>query len=155
MAFGVTAHHVADSLDWLSDTGHIERKGRQPNLVSPDMAKTTVVEAEGTTPPVKKKRAVKAKANGNGHTKAKPKRAKVPVAQPDKFGFRISSLKSKAAAMYTSKKGATLAEVKAALKSSQFNVLTELESKKFKINRTEVPNGTSKRLVTRYQVSAP
>lgn len=119
------------------------------------MAKTTVVETEGATPPVKKKRAVKAKANGNGHAKAKPKRAKVPVAQPDKFGFRIGSLKSKAAAMYTSKKGATLAEVKAALKSSQFNVLTELESKKFKINRTEVPNGTSKRLVTRYQVSAP
>lgn len=123
------------------------------------MAKTTVVETEAATPPAKKKRASKAKTNG--HTKAakpakvaKVKQPKVPVAPPDKFGFRTGSLKSKAAAMYASKKGATLAEVKAALNSAQFNVLTELEAKKFKVNRIEVPSDTSKRTITRYQVSA-
>lgn len=76
------------------------------------------------------------RVNGNGH---------------DKFGFRTGSLKSKAAAMYASEKGATLNEVKAKLKSTQFNLITELEAKKFKIKRT-LEAGAGSREVTRYHI---
>lgn len=69
----------------------------------------------------------------------------------DAFGFRTGSLKSKAAALYASGNGATLSEIKAKLKSSQFNLLTELKAKKFKIKRTLVP-GVGARKATRYQV---
>ena len=92
----------------------------------------------------------------NGKAKAAPKkRARVKVqASRDKFGFRVGSLKSKAAAMYASKNGATLAEVKAALHSPQFNLLTELKDRRVKIKTTLVP-GEGTRKVTRYQIVAP
>ncbi len=71
----------------------------------------------------------------------------------DAFGFRTGSLKSKAAAMYSSGEGATLAEIKAKLKSSQFNLLTELKAKKFKIKRSLV-RGVGARKATRYHLYA-
>ena len=54
----------------------------------------------------------------------------------DQFGFRLGSKKSKAAAMYGSKNGATLAETKKKFGSAQYNVLSELMGKGFKIKRT-------------------
>ena len=69
----------------------------------------------------------------------------------DRFGFRLGSLKSQAATMYASKKGATLGEVKAALKSTQFNLLTELEGKGHRIERTEAP-GKNNRKVTKFRI---
>ena len=67
----------------------------------------------------------------------------------DQFGFREGSLKSKAAAMYASPKGATLAEVKASTGSNQLNLLTELAKVDFTIDRKKEP-GTGKKQVTRY-----
>lgn len=110
------------------------------------------------------------KAQGNGHTKAakpakvaksakaaKPFTAKAPrIVDPlklDKFGFRLDTLKSQAAAMYASKHGATLAEIKEALGSTQFNLLTELEEKGFEIERGEVASATGRK-VTKYKIKA-
>jgi hypothetical protein len=112
------------------------------------MARTAT---ETETPRTRKVRKTTARKRvGNGRTRtasAKPK----PNGDLDQFGFRSGSLKAKAAAMYASKDGATLAEVKTALKSSQFNLLTELEARKIKILRTQVP-GAGPRKVTRYKI---
>jgi hypothetical protein len=100
--------------------------------------------------PVKAKGAAKVKAKG----KAKPRKARtVDPAKLDQFGLRKGSIKSRAAAMYAAKKGATLNEVKEALESTQFNVLTELEGKGFKVTRTLV-SGIGARQATKYHLSA-
>lgn len=96
------------------------------------MAKTTTVVRKSRKP-----------ANGNAKTK--------PAASVDRFGFRVGSKKSQAAAMYASKKGATLGEVKEALKSSQFNLLSELKERKVQIDQIKVP-GPGARQVTRYHI---
>lgn len=77
--------------------------------------------------------------------KAGPK-AKQPL---DAFGYRINSLKSKAAAMYSSKKGATLAEVKDATGSIQLNVVTELKNKGKQVTKKK-EKGPGQREITRY-----
>ena len=97
----------------------------------------------------RKPRKSTARRKGNGHTRGAARKA--ASGPPDQFGFRSGSLKSRAAAMYASKKGATLAEVKDALKSSQFNLLTELEKRKVKIERTQ-DEGSGARKVTRYHI---
>lgn len=117
---------------------------------SKEMARTATVETETPTrKPRKRKPMARRAVNGNGQ---RARRAKQPASPPDQFGFRGGSLKSQAAAMYASKKGATLAEVKAALNSSQFNVLHELEGRKgITIERTE-EDGAGPRKVTRYRI---
>ena len=89
--------------------------------------------------------------NGRQAAPTKRKAATVDQKKLDKFGFRVGSLKAQAVAMYSRSKGATLAQVKEALKSTQFNVLTELESKGFKIEREPV-SGINNRKVTRYHL---
>ena len=71
---------------------------------------------------------------------------KIPL---DKFGYREGSIKSKAAALYGSKSGATFGEVKDKLGSNQLNLLTELGNKGFTIKRVK-EKGKSDRQVTRY-----
>jgi hypothetical protein len=107
-----------------------------------------------------KNKPAKAAVKATGKAKTKPARVgkarkprTVDPAKLDQFGLRKGSIKSRAAAMYASKKGATLNEVKAALESTQFNVLTELEGKGFKITRTQVP-GIGARQATKYHLSA-
>lgn len=113
------------------------------------MAKeTAAAEAEAAPKTKRKAKTVKAKAE-NGHAKER----KRDPAKLDQFGFRKDSLKSRAALMYASKKGATLGEVKDALKSTQFNVLRELEERGLKVERTPV-SGEADRKVTRYHVVA-
>lgn len=94
-------------------------------------------------------------SNGNGKapkvTKATRAARTVDPAKLDRFGFRKGSLKSQAAAMYSSRKGATLAEVKEALESTQFNLLTELEAAGFEIEKTPI-KGNGPRKITRYRV---
>lgn len=95
--------------------------------------------------------------DANGHpppTKAaKAKKAKKETTGTDRFGFRLGSKKSQAAAMYASKTGATLGEVKHALKSTQFNLLNELEEMTgVKISKVKEA-GPGARKVTRYQVT--
>ena len=87
-----------------------------------------------------------------GKAKAKAERQRDPL-KLDAFGFRKLTIKSRAAAMYAKGKGATLGEVKEALGSIQFNLLTELQGNGFKVDKTEVKN-ESGRPVTRYKLHA-
>ncbi len=106
-----------------------------------------------------KNKPARAAVKATGKAKAKPARVAkarkprtVDPAKQDQFGLRKGSIKSRAAAMYASKKGATLNEVKEALDSTQFNVLTELEEKGFKVTRTSVA-GVGARQATKYHLS--
>lgn len=105
--------------------------------------------------PAKAAKAAKVAAPKAGKAKAakaapKAERHRDP-AKLDAFGFRKESIKSRAAAMYAKGKGATLAEVKEAVGSVQFNLLTELTGKGFTIDQTEVKNEQG-RMVTRYKL---
>ena len=108
--------------------------------------------AEASKAPVK----AKGKGKAAKATPPAPKANKVPrkAATPlDAYGYREGSKKSLAAAMYASKKGATLEEVKAELGSVQLNLLKDCEKQGFKVERTK-ENGTGKRQITRYHLSA-
>lgn len=109
--------------------------------------------------PAKKRAKVKAKPAAK---KAAPKKAAKAKAKPrqvnpdtvDDFGLRKGSIKSKAAAMYASAKGATLAEVKAKLGSVQYNVLKQLRDKGFKVKETEEVSKKTGRTSSRFFLSA-
>lgn len=123
---------------------------------SPKDAKARAKASGKAKVPAGNKAHAKAKAAAKGKPKAKAKRAAPRVLDPaklDQYGFRKGTLKSRAAAMYASKKGATLAEVKAALDSTQFNLLTQLEEQGFTVERTQV-DGDGPRKVTRYKLGA-
>src|ERR1700721_3245921 len=138
--------------------------------------------AEKPTKEPKAKKATPAKAATNGHskpkaeakgtTKAKAKgasaatpkatkgKAKAPTAERqrdltklDAYGFRLGTIKAKAAAMYAKGKGATLADVKEALGSVQFNLLTEVKERGFTVEEADV-KGPTGRIVTRYKIVA-
>jgi hypothetical protein len=128
-------------------------------------------------PAAKTPRNATAKANGKGNGKAAVKAAGKASAKPaakaapakgkakakverqrdltklDQFGFRKGSIRSQAAAMYAKGKGATLAEVKEALGSVQFNLLTELTEQGYTIDKSEAKGATG-RGVTRYKLHA-
>ncbi len=130
-------------------------KPAKPRKPAAKQAKVKAKPAKAAKPAAKPAK-VKAKGNGKAKVKAKAKAKRAPrtvdPAKLDQFGFRLNSLKSRAATMYAGKKGATLAEVKEALDSTQFNLLTELEEKGFKVERTEAA-GKSGRQVTRFHIS--
>jgi len=86
-----------------------------------------------------------AKAKGKG----KRKRAAPDEAKFDRFGFRLSSIKSKAAALYAREEGATLGEVREELDSTQFNLLKEVRVKGFTIKEKK-EDGNGNRKTTRY-----
>jgi hypothetical protein len=148
-----------------NNESEITKMSKSPTKTfSPAEAATASVEA-----PAKAPRTVKAKSNGAGKpakaakakaakpakaAKAKAKQAAKAPAKPvklDQFGFRVGTLKSRAAAIYASKRGATLAEVRNKLESTQFNLLTELKGKGFKIREEQV-QGEGTRKVTRYTI---
>jgi hypothetical protein len=122
-------------------------------LEAPEAAEVVVVKPKRKKAAPKAK--AKAKANGKAKKQAKPAKKRtarnVDLSKLDQFGFRLNSKKHKAAVMYASKKGATLNEVKKVLKSTQFNLLTELETKGFKIKRAVVA-GANGRNVTRFHI---
>lgn len=123
--------------------------GETSNTSKETMARTATNEQEI---PTRKPRKQSQRKQLNGRKQAAPRQRKQVGLPPDQFGFRTGSLKSQAAAMYASKRGATLAEVKAALNSSQFNLLNELEGRKgITIERTQV-EGAGPRKVTRYRI---
>lgn len=82
--------------------------------------------------------------------KAKAKKETTPL---DDFGFRKGTIRSKAAAMYSSAKGATIMEVKAKLGSVQYNMLINLEQNGFKLVRKEI-DGLGNRPATRFFLHA-
>lgn len=122
--------------------GHTNGNGKAPAKAAAKAEKP----AKAATPKAAKAKAAKATP------KAKAERHRDP-AKLDAFGFRKESIKSRAAAMYAKGKGATLAEVKEAVGSVQFNLLTELTGKGFTIDQTEVKNEQG-RMVTRYKLHA-
>jgi hypothetical protein len=122
---------------------------------TPARTKATRKASNGAVTP----KPAKAKATGKA---AKPaKAAKAKAAKPakaekvelDKFGYRKGSLRSQAAALYSTGKGATLGEVKEKLGSVQLNVLTELEGKGYKVTKTKEA-GDGPRQVTRYHLKS-
>jgi hypothetical protein len=118
----------------------------------------TNTDVEAPAPKAKKSKpkpkAKKAKANG----KAPAKKAKTAKRAPrtrdpaklDEYGFRKGTIKSNAAAMY--KKGATLAEVREAVGSVQFNLLTELKNNGFDIKQSVVKGVSGARDATKYKI---
>ena len=170
-----------DNDDWLEIPKFLDRKlnplppapgGLRKDVISmvsrqdDTVAEEAVTEAPAPAPtkPARKAngtarpgRPAKIKATGKAAkaiakpVKAKPaKRDKVEL---DEFGYRKGSLKSKAAAQYSLKRGATLAEVKEKLGSVQLNVLTELEGKGYKVTKSKEA-GDGPRQVTRYRLMA-
>ncbi len=65
------------------------------------------------------------KANGD----AKPRKRNKEPAALDAWGIREGTARAKAVALYTRPEGASLAEVKEAVGSVQYNVLTEMKEK--------------------------
>ncbi len=123
---------------------------------SEEIDTVTVIEAPAAprkAPAKRRKGAAKAPAKAAKAQKAAPKARKARQLDPaklDAFGFRKGSAKSKAATMYASVNGATLRQVKEKLGSVQFNVLTEIKNKGFKIIETQV-KGPGRRTLTRYK----
>jgi len=109
---------------------------------------------------------VKAKANGKPATKAKatakPAKGKAKAKKPrqrdpsklDVFGYRKGSIRSKAAAIYARKRGATLAEVKDLLGSVQFNILNEVVERGTGKRRNTEETNRNGRKVKRYFLEA-
>ncbi len=99
------------------------------------------VRAEDEQDKPKRKRAKK--ANGGG----KPRKRNKGPAVLDAWGVREGTARSKAVALYARPEGASLAEVKEAVGSVQYNVLTEMKEK----GHTVTVSG--KRGAQRYQLS--
>lgn len=78
------------------------------------------------------------------------KKSSAPKGEKDEFGFRVGSLKSRAAGLYARKEGATREEVVAELQSSQLNLLKELEGTGNYTVKKEKEEGSGKKPVTRY-----
>ena len=115
-------------------------------------AETEAPAAEPVKAKVKRKAKAKAKpAKAKPAKPAKAKKAKAPV-KLDVYGLRDGSVKSKAAAMYASGKGATLNEVKKKLGSVQLNVLTELALRGHKVKQVKEA-GEGNRKITRYHLT--
>jgi hypothetical protein len=132
-----------------AETTPAETKADKPKKSSKSKAATKKKVAAKT------KQVAKKAKSGNGKEKEKKvaKRSAVP-AERDQFGFRKGSKKSQAAALYATKKGATLNEVKEKTGSSQLNLLTELKNRKMKV-LTSKEKGTGKKQVTRYKIVIP
>lgn len=101
------------------------------------------------------------KATPKGAKVATPKPAKATPQAPkpqsklierDGYGFKAGTLRSKAAAMYGSKEGATIEEVKKATGGLQLNLLKTLEKQGWKVRR-EKGDGPTGRKVNRYFLS--
>ena len=120
----------------------------QENLDIPDFLKRSEAMPRASTSKVSKKETPAA-------VKAKPTKGKAKDVGETKdiFGYRIGSTKSKAAAMYATKGGATVEEVKKATGSVQLNLIKDCEEKGFTVQRLK-EDGSGKRQVTRYFLSA-
>lgn len=107
-------------------------------------------EADYPAPAPVKARGAPPRGKGGGG-KAAPLPSKAPPAM-DKYGFRIGTMKSKAAALYARKEGATVDEVRDEVNSLQLNLLTTLEKQGFTVKR-EKEKKPSGRIITRYFLS--
>jgi len=142
----------SDDTTTVADTP-VDSPAAEPAVKRPKVKKASNGASNGKAHKAKGK----AKAKGKGKAvKAKGKARKPRQFDPaklDPFGFRKGSLKSMAAAIYAKGKGATLAEVKEHLDSSQFNLLKQVEAAGFAVKRT-YEQGNGNRKVTRYKIVA-
>lgn len=106
-----------------------------------------VPKEESPEPNVKKPKVKEKTKTKSGAAKKPTKRGK--PAELDEFGFRKGTIRSKAAQLYASAKGATLDEVKKKLGSVQYNMLTALKERGFKVTTKEI-DGKNNRPATRY-----
>ncbi len=131
-----------------TETPEAPAKVRKPKAKVNGAAKAPVKAALKAAKPVKKAAKV---AKAAPKAKRASKAPKAPAAL-DAFGLRVGTMKSKAAAMYATKRGATTGEIKAALGSIQFNVLTSLKKGGCKVTKT-LEKGDGTRKVIRYKLS--
>lgn len=111
------------------------------------MSNDTVVELRQTPATKKTKKAAPKKEVKKAATKEKEPE---PVnSKKDKYGFRPGCIKSRAADMYCSEDGATLAEIKNKTGSTQYNVLKELEKQGYTITKKFV-DGRGARPIIRF-----
>ena len=101
--------------------------------------------------PVKAKTAPKATAKpAKATVKAKAPKAKAESkVEKDAYGLRKGSAKSKAAALFARKSGATLPEIKEAVGSVQLNVLVGLEAEGYEVIKKKETRNEGRPL-TRY-----
>jgi outer membrane biosynthesis protein TonB len=126
----------------------------EPAPVKPRKAKAAAKPAKKAKPAAKAAKPAK-KAKAKSAKAAKPKKPRqVNPETVDEFGLRKGSIKSKAAAMYSRKEGATLAEVKSKLGSVQYNVIKQLVAKGHKLRTVEEVNKKSGRKASRFHLSA-
>lgn len=133
----------SDDVDTVEDSGADEAP-------APAKARKVKAKANGAAKPAVK--AAKAPKKAAAKVAAKAPRKAKPATPRDAYGFGEGTLKSRAAAMYAHKKGATVGEVKAALGAIQFNLLKQLEGQGYKVTRTKEA-GEGNKKITRYKLS--
>ena len=82
-------------------------------------------------------------------TAPKPVKVKPEKAELDRFGLRVNTVRSKAAALYARAEGATLEEVRDQVGSIQYNVLTLLKKRGCTVDEKQEA-GSKNRTVTRF-----
>lgn len=138
------------------DTPVTEKKPAKPKAKANGAARAPVKAAgkakakADAAVPAKAKTAPKATVKAaKGSAKPKAAKPKAEGSKKDAFGFREGSAKSKAAALYAAKAGATLEEVKEAVGSIQLNVLNGLEAEGYEVKRVKEER-EGRRPATRY-----
>ena len=157
-----------------SDVSEDVGEAVKPKVVKPNGASKPTVKASKAKPvkaatkaadkpkakpaakaPAKAKAAPKAAAKASkGSEKPKAVKAKAVSADKDQFGLRKGTTRSEAAALYSRKNGATLAEVKERLGSVQLNVLVKLEGEGYTVERIKEKRKGDTRPATRYILKA-
>lgn len=147
----VEAQEAVETVDTVTeDTATAtdpESRAYKPTWIQPVEQPSEVQTEDVVEQPVKKP---KVKAKKKATVTKKPSKRGKPT-ELDEFGFRKGSLRSKAAQLYASAKGATLDEVKKKCGSIQYNMLTELKERGFKVTTKEI-EGKANRPATRYQL---
>lgn len=144
----------------VSEDATVKVKPKAKPVKANGAVKPAVKAADKVKPKAADKVAAKVKAAPKATAKAakgseKPKAAKPKAegAKKDVFGFREGSAKSKAVAMYATKSGATLEQVKDEVGSIQLNVLNALEAEGHEVKRVKEER-EGQRPVTRYYLKA-
>ena len=133
---------------WVKNRPKADAPKAKPEAPKPE------AKAPKTKPKAPEKAPTKAPSKAKGAAKPeapKPEAKGKAKGKTDQYGYREGSLKSKAAHLYATGKGATLAEVKSALGSVQLNVLTELKNKGYEVETSKV-DGSGSRQHTRYKL---
>jgi len=123
---------------------------KAPRRKAPSKANGAAKAAKGTKQAPAKVKAASKPAKGKAAVKAKAKaKGTRKLVERDEYGYALGTLRSKAAAMYASKTGATLEEIVEKLGSVQLNLLKTLAEAGHKVTKKK-EEGSGNRKVTRY-----